>query len=44
MYKKAKDKIKPVDLDKSDESVPGRIQDWREKVLAQEALLPLDFD
>lgn len=42
IYKRVKDKIKPVDPDVTDGSRPGELQHWRERALAQEAKLTPD--
>ena len=36
LYKRKKDKVQPVDSDKSDGSVPGGSIFWREKMIKKE--------
>jgi hypothetical protein len=36
IYKRKADKIKPVDLDKSDNSIPGESKSWRENIIREE--------
>ena len=41
-YKKIKDKIKLINLNRLDGSTPGRINDWKQQAIAKEALLDWD--
>jgi hypothetical protein len=36
IYKRKTDKIKPVDLDKSDNNIPGKSKSWRENIIRKE--------
>ena len=41
-YKRVKDKVKPVNSDQSDGSIPGGLTDWKSGLLEKEALVPVD--
>ena len=36
MYKRKADKVRPVDTSESDGTIPGGVNDWHERAVAQE--------
>ena len=41
-YKRVKDKVEPVNGDKSDRNIPGGLQDWKQRALEREQQLTLE--